>query len=195
MRLFIAIDVSDAVRERAVDARRRLAGQHAVLARGLRWVRAEHLHLTLRFIGEVPAPMAAHVVAACRDPLAIPPFDIRFGGLAWLPPGGAPRVLMLPVAEGLDALRELKAAVEGRLPAGVPPDDARPFLPHLTLARVRDDARREARALARDWSAPSTAVASPVTGVTLFESRLSPQGPEYRALARLALAGPAGVPA
>ena len=195
MRLFIAIDVIDAVRECAVDARRRLAGQHAVLARGLRWVRVEHLHLTVRFLGEVPAPMAARVVAACGDPLAIPAFEIRFGGPPRLPPGGTARAVMLPVAEGLDALRDLKAAVERRLPAGVPADEKRPFLPHLTLARVRDDARREARALAREGVAPSAAVASPVTGVTLFESRLSPQGPEYRALARIALAGPAGAPA
>jgi 2'-5' RNA ligase len=95
---------------------------------------------------------------------------------------------MLPVVEGLEPLRGLKAAVDARLPPGVPEEEPRPFTPHLTLARVRDDFRREARALAREpAAAPAHALASGVDRVLLIESRLSPGGPDYQVRSRIDL--------
>ena len=73
-------------------------------------------------------------------------------------------------------------------PAGIPPDDPRPFTPHLTLARVREALRREVRILAREMTATRwPAVASPVNHVSLMRSVLSPRGPDYDELARLVL--------
>ena len=103
---------------------------------------------------------------------------------------GVAGMLTLPVASGLEQARRLKVEVEALLPVGVPPDDARPFTPHLTLARVRDDARREVRAIARDVEAEGgPSVALVIDHVVLFRSELSPQGPTYHELARIAFTG------
>lgn len=188
MRLFLAIDVNDEVQRRATDVRRHVDGRHPAAARGLRWVRADQLHLTVRFLGEVSEALAGQIVAACHGILEAGTFSVEFGSASWLPPGGTPRVLMLPVVSGLEPLRHLKALVDRRLPAGIPPDDPRPFTPHLTLARVREALRREVRILAREMTATRwPAVASPVNHVSLMRSVLSPRGPDYDELARLVL--------
>lgn len=193
MRLFLAVDVHETVRRRAEALRQELLDRHgATAARGLRWVRSDQLHLTLRFLGEVASPLAEAVIDACGGTLAFHAFDLELDAPAWLPPVGAPRVLMLPARGGGDALARLKQVVGERLPAGVPPDDPRPFTPHLTLARVREEFRREVRAVARDAAfLPAEPVTTRVTHVALVESRLSPRGPEYRERARLVLAGDA----
>lgn len=190
MRLFLAIDVNDVVRRRATDVRREVDERHPAAARGLRWVRPDQLHLTVRFLGDVPEELAARLVAACEGVLAAPAFELELGPPAWLPADAAPRVLMLPVVAGLEPLRHVKGLVDGRLPEGVPPDDPRPFTPHLTLARVRDEHRREVRAVAREVAeARGPGVVSQVAHVSLVRSVLSPQGPDYRELARLGLGG------
>lgn len=191
MRLFLALEIDDEMRRRADAVRRTVQERHGAIAtRGLRWVRADQLHLTLRFLGEVSDALAAQVVDACAAGVGVAPFSVECGSPAWLPHAGSPRVLMLPVVSGLERVRRLKVEVEARLPGGVPPDDARPFTPHLTLARARDDARREVRAIARDIEGeggPSLALV--IDHVALFRSELSPRGPAYHELARIAFTG------
>lgn len=191
MRLFFAIEVDDVVRRRADEVRQALQRhRESALGRGLRWVPPEQVHLTIRFLGEVPDALAAQVVTACREGLDVEPFVTEFGSPTWLPHGGSPRVLVLPVLAGVGALRTLKHLVEARLPEGVPPDDPRPYTPHLTLARVRPEAKREVRAVARSVEDLVTgSVCADATGVTLFRSDLSPRGAAHHRLAHMALRG------
>lgn len=184
MRLFTAIDL-------ALEARAAIAGEQqgivaalADAARSLRLVRAEHMHLTLVFIGEVADVSGGAIVEAMARPIPLPPFELVFGGVGVFPSRGAPRVLWLGVLDGAREAIEVHAHVAGRLlAAGVPLAD-RPFRPHLTLARWRDS-RPSTRP--RFTESASAVARTRVEAVTLYQSRVSSAGPSYTALAHAPL--------
>jgi 2'-5' RNA ligase len=183
VRLFVAVDVDRETRAAASRLRDRLARERPPSARELRWVAADLLHLTVRFLGE--RDDLTMLTRALGETLP----QTRFR-LTWsTPPRGRPRVLYVAVADGLDALRRVAGEVDGRLAAaGIAPDD-RPFTGHLTLARVRDGAGPAlladvGRAAAGPF-APGTVVE--VGSVVLYESRLSPRGPTYHERHRVSL--------
>ena len=135
-RLFVAVPVPDDTR-RDVDA---LLAPIRALAyeRVPRWVRADTLHVTLRFLGDTPAGEVPGVAAAVREAVRdAPAFGIRLAGAGAFPVHrGKVRTLWLGIAEGGDALGGLAAAVTTALvPLGWPAE-ARPFSPHLTVART-----------------------------------------------------------
>jgi len=108
----------------------------ARLAPGLRWVPAENLHLTLRFLGATdPERLEALRVELAR--VRLPGFELALGGLGAFG-GSSPRVVWLGLAGGEEQARRLAEAVEAAcVAAGAAPEE-RPFRPHLTLARARD---------------------------------------------------------
>lgn len=185
MRLFIAIDLGAAARAAIHRRQRRLAAAPSVDASALRFVREEHLHLTLVFLGGVDDGRVGEVKAALEPPVDDPPFVLGFGGIGVFPPRGAPRVLWLDVVEGREATIRLQASLAARLEAiGIPGED-RPFTPHVTLARWRKDGPRRRPVLPPEGGGlPDVRVEA----ATLFESRLSDAGPAYTALVRTPLA-------
>jgi 2'-5' RNA ligase len=103
-----------------------------------RWVRADTLHVTLRFLGDTPTDDVPAVADAVRTALeGAPPFDVRLAGAGAFPlHRGKVRTLWLGITEGGDRLGELAAAVTAALvPLGWPAEQ-RPFSPHLTVART-----------------------------------------------------------
>ncbi len=182
MRLFVAVELDAPARDALVRAAAGLARTEAVAAGpSLKWVAPAALHLTLRFIGEVDAARGARVMAALEAPFALAPFDVTFAGAGAFPPRGAPRVLWAGVAEGADRMVALAAAVERRVREAGEPAETRPFTPHLTLARARDRGRPVRGDALRETLARAPLAAGPVrvASVTLFESRLTPRGPDY----------------
>jgi 2'-5' RNA ligase len=104
--------------------------------RDVRWVRLDGLHLTLRFLGPTlddRLEPAIGVLAAAVNGHA--PFDVAIGGAGVFPPVGRPRALWLGLRDGAVQLSALAGAVDGALIASGWAPDARPFRPHLTLAR------------------------------------------------------------
>jgi 2'-5' RNA ligase len=189
VRLFLAIEICDAVRERAVEivaaAKTSLPGTSAV-----RWIPRENLHITLWFIGEAPEARAAAILAAINRPFETSSFDVHFEGLGSFPRSGTPRVLWLGVKKGAESLAALHGELATRLHAlGLEPEP-RPFSAHLTLGRVkstRDSA--PGRELRRQWQAlEADAGICRVEALTLFQSRLSPAGAAYHPLLRVPLA-------
>jgi RNA 2',3'-cyclic 3'-phosphodiesterase len=133
-RAFLALDLDAAARGRLATLVDTLRPQ----LRGVRWVRPEGVHLTLRFLGWSEPDALAHVearvsAAACASRATQAPL----GPLGMFPERGSPRVLWLglPLPEPLQALQQVceRAACE----AGFEPE-ARPFAPHLTLGRWKD---------------------------------------------------------
>jgi 2'-5' RNA ligase len=122
-RAFLAV-VPSASARRWTDSAQNSA---AAVAPDLRWTRSEQHHLTLRFLGAVsdPGPLAEFVAASVRGR---EPFAASLGGGGAFPDPRRASVLWLGVREGSAALGALAAAVGE-------PDD-RPYVPHLTLARV-----------------------------------------------------------
>ncbi|HXE74096.1 MAG TPA: RNA 2',3'-cyclic phosphodiesterase [Candidatus Xenobia bacterium] len=179
MRLFVALELSDAVRAAVREAIGRLQRARA----DVRWARAEGMHLTLKFIGEVSEGKLAAIrqaLAAVRSPQ---PVEMNFRGLGYFPNQRRPRVLWV----GIDAsanLTELVAQMETALePLGIEREN-RAFVPHLTLGRFKSD-RRLARLQEEIAALPTSEFGHVETGeFFLFQSKLSPKGAEYTKLER-----------
>ena len=190
MRLFLGIDLPDAVTHAAAaitDRLRARVEREAPQAR-LRWVPADNLHVTVWFLGEVREPAADQLIAALKPGLAAQSFDLRVAGTGAFPPSAAPRVLWLGLLSGREGL----IAIHDRLrpvlaPLGFTPDE-RTYNPHLTIARVKDISRPDA-VVVRRILAETTADAGGcrVAAVTLFRSRTSPHGAQYERLFRVPL--------
>ena len=189
-RLFTAIELDAEPRERIATCQAELA---TAIGGGrndrLRLVRAAQLHLTLVFLGEIADPQIPAVVEAMTTDLPMPPFEIEFASCGVFPPHGPARVLWLGVSDGARETTLLFELVSQRLETVGVPRERRPFAPHLTLGRWRDGAGRDPRPLLPETGAIAV---QRVSSVTLFHSRLLPEGPEHRRLAQARLSGPDG---
>ena len=172
VRLFVALDLPPAAR--AELARFRDAAADAAVWRPLG---DESFHVTLAFLGHRPAEDVERVAAALRGlaPSAAPPTALAAGLL--LPPRRA-RVLAVELADPDELLRALQGRVSRALEdAGLYEPEARPFRPHVTVARLRPGARAPRTLDARPEPLPF--VAGPVT---LYRSRLRRGGAAYEPL-------------
>src|SRR5579859_560000 len=129
MRLFIALDIADEIRERITRFVEGVQG----FAPDARWVRAESLHVTLKFIGEQADP-AVDQIKQGLGTVAASAAEIHFRGYGFFPTAKSPRVFWI----GMDAgpqLTSLATMIDNQMAAlGIPKED-RAFSPHLTLAR------------------------------------------------------------
>jgi 2'-5' RNA ligase len=149
---------------------------------GLRRVRPEQLHVTLAFLGAVPEERLADVIAAASEAAATQrPFTITLDAFGRFPASGTPRIVWLGMGEGATESSNLAVAVRLALAAREIPFDDKPFRPHVTLARVKQDADRPtARAIAaaaQRLRVPPLRFAA--EALIAFESVLSPKGPRY----------------
>lgn len=181
MRLFVAVDIDAAARTAIARLQRRLKARAA-----LRWVNPEHLHLTLVFLGDVDDRTVPAAIESYARPIDTRPFDMTLQGLGIFPPRGAPRALWVGVGAGRDELIAVQRGLADRAHALRLAIDARPFSPHLTLARWRE--RRSADRLhLLEEAGDSPIAAMRITRATLYRSQLSSAGPTYSALAHATL--------
>jgi len=185
VRLFVAIEIPGGVRAQLAL----LIDELRPLTQGVKWVRTGNLHLTLKFIGDAEGHRFEAIWAALGKIAARPVIELRFRGLGFFPNERRPRVSWA----GIDAppeLAQLAGEVEIALAElGFPRED-RTFAPHLTLARVAEDA---SGAEAKTVGAALEGLAVPslrfeVREIAVVQSVLSPKGPRYTALATVPLA-------
>ncbi len=182
MRLFVAVDLDQAVRAAAADVARRLApvAEHGG---SVGWVKPENMHLTLKFLGEVDDARVPEVAARVKAPYDVAAFDVSFSGVGLFPPSGPVRVVWIGMTAGVEPLQALQQEVEARLgPLGFPAE-TRGFQAHLTLGRFRIPAPRSIRAAIEGVRAGNVG-ACRIDHVTLYQSRLSPRGATYTPLER-----------
>lgn len=188
MRCFVAIELSDEIRRQLGAIQRK----HASLGRAVRWVKPEQIHLTLKFLGEIPeadVPGACEIVRAVAAGHA--PVEFSVGGAGCFPPGGSARVLWVGLDEPTGALGRLRDAFEEAFEALGVARERRAFSPHLTLARVNDSrASAAVRDIARG-EAGFSAGRQRAGEVVLFQSILAQSGATYVPLARAPLGSPA----
>ena len=183
VRAFVSIDLPHAVRvalEPTLDA---LAAERI---RGLRTVRAESAHITLRFLGNVPSGRLDAVARALSTAArCVEPFQLRLGEVGSFPSSGAPSVLWIGLSGGLREAGHLHEAVTDSLAALDWPAEERGFSPHITLARLAGGASRPARrdALRVASSTPPQRLTFDVRSVCLMRSRLERAGARYDKLA------------
>jgi 2'-5' RNA ligase len=178
-RLFLALDLPDAARRAIARWRDEvLAARHE-----LRPVADAGLHVTLVFLGRHPSEeieriwrVAAGALERLEAPSLVP------SGCAWIPPRRS-RLLSLELEDRGGRATAIHGALCGALAAaGLYEPEARPFWPHVTVARVRGRAKVRKGELT---PAPRTAFGA--DGVTLYRSDLHPAGARYVALERLEL--------
>ena len=190
MRLFVGIELDEAVRAAAATAALELRARLDTRAPGFtaRWIDRANLHITLWFIGEVADERLVQISDTLRRPFEVAPFSLALTGCSAFPPSGAPRVLWIGTTKGTEAMRELYDRIEDRLVRLGFAAERRPYTPHLTIARVKDPGRASGRVI-RDaiTAVPASCGESAVNAVTLFRSRLSPRGAAYEPLLRVPL--------
>lgn len=178
-RLFIAIDLPEAVR-------RRLAGLVADAPRGVRPVRPEQIHLTLHFLGDIDDEGLATVTTALGG-LRHRAFAIDLTGAGVFPPQGRPTVLWAGVA-ATDDLLGLHRDVTAILASSGMQPDPRPWAPHVTLARLGPLVPRAWTTAFLDGARHLGEQSMPVTAVRLYESSRTPTGTSHVPVVTIRLA-------
>jgi 2'-5' RNA ligase len=151
------------------------------------WVKPEHLHLTVQFIGPVDTALGEQIRMALATPLGALAFDLTIERTGTFPPNRPPRVIWAGIGKGIDNVRSVQQEVRARLDGLVHSTDERDYHPHLTLGRVKSPAGLRPVLLLEGLESRVFGVVR-VAAVTLFESRLSSSGPTYIALGRSELA-------
>jgi 2'-5' RNA ligase len=190
MRLFIGIELPDALRNSASAAANRLRERvdRSAPSAKVRWIPSSNLHITIWFLGEVREPRVESLVASLKKPLDVQPFTLLVGGAGAFPPSGAPRAIWLGVASGREGLIAIHERLGSRLaPLGFQPE-TRQFSPHLTIARVKDIRPPERSAMRNALREdPGEIGGCEVASATLFVSRTTSIGSQYEVLLRIGL--------
>ena len=177
MRLFVALEIPSAVRENLAALLKSLRA----VSPQTRWVRPENLHVTLKFIGEVPDTKLAAIRSALAGARSDQPVTLDFRGLGFFPNEKHPRVFWAGM-EASPNLKDLAADIDRATEKLGIPREQRPFSPHLTLARFEPPGLPEQLHSAvrenevRDFGTLRT------SQFHLIESKLKPSGAEYTTL-------------
>jgi 2'-5' RNA ligase len=177
MRLFVALEIPSAVR-----------GNLAALLESLRavspqtrWVRPENLHVTLKFMGEVPETKLAATRSVLAGVRSDQPVTVDFRGLGFFPNEKRPRVFWAGI-EASPNLKTLAADIESVVEKLGIPREQRPFSPHLTLARFEPPGLPERLRSAIQENAAREFGSLRTNQYHLIESKLKPSGAEYTTL-------------
>ena len=186
--MFVAVDVSldTRIRAKKLVERLRKAGVEA------RWTEEEHLHITLKFLGEVSSNRSMEICRAVeRAAGRCEPFSFSCLGAGGYPNSERPRVLWMGVSDGREEFRSLQNDVEEELAdIGFRPE-SRTFTPHLSIGRMRrarDEVSNVGEILAElsDFDGGDTLVDE----LVLYASELDRRhGPSYSVLGRVDIRG------
>ena len=188
IRAFVAIDLSDEAKRALTALIQSLRGRRID---GLRLVRPEGIHLTLKFLGNIDAsrvPRIANALAAVSARHT--PFRLTLAAPGFFPNADRARVLWIGVGGDLSPLRQLQRDVDETLATLGFAAEKRPFNPHLTIARMRDSAARADRRRAADAIAAYPlphGVAISANAASLMQSELRPGGAVYTRIAHAPL--------
>ena len=180
----MAVDLDEpTIRERIVSAQRGLGETRSQL----KLVDPEIMHLTLRFLGEIPQTTVDRVKEA-MNACHFSQFEAQFSGLGAFPNLNRINVVWVGITQGHEQLNEIFHQLEPKLrQIGLPPDD-KGFSPHLTIARVRSGANRAALADYVSSMQREEFGKMQVNAVRLKRSTLTPKGPIYTTIHEVAAA-------
>ncbi len=178
VRSFICVEINNAEVVRQIEEQIK-----KTRFEGVRPVKSNQLHLTLKFLGEVPESRIASIKQAIQS-IDFPSFNILLEGIGCFPNLNYIRVVWIGIREGSDNLKQLTNMIEKKLnPIGFP-REKRGFSPHLTLARIkklRNADKKQLTAVIQDSKAISIGVQM-IDKFILKKSTLTPKGPIYEDL-------------
>jgi RNA 2',3'-cyclic 3'-phosphodiesterase len=159
----------------------------------VRWTSPDQLHLTLKFLGNIPTQELAEIQNALDQiGKAFAPMTLRAEGFGAFPNLRSPRVIWIGLQGDLAPLEQLNTRIEQAMQPWAEKQENRPFHPHLTLGRIREDASRHARAIAKalEQTVPPPFGQWRAQQFHLMRSQLSPHGAIHTVLAKFPFNSP-----
>jgi RNA 2',3'-cyclic 3'-phosphodiesterase len=187
LRTFVAVEISEPIRDRAGELVAMLGGTTA----NVKWVEPHNMHLTLKFLGEVHQ---REIIRVCqmvsRGAAKVEPFELEVHGAGAFPNAARPRTVWLGAAKGADQMRLLHDHLEAALADLGYRTEHRRFQTHLTIGRVRGSGPGIAelgKLLQQNADAPLGSMS--VRKATVFASTLTRDGPIYEVVGTAPLGG------
>ncbi len=189
IRTFVAIELSDDVKRALAELMESLREKDI---RGVRLVRPEGVHLTLKFLGDIPIGKADAVTEALSCVTSHASFELELGGTGVFPNERRPRVLWVGIKGDMAPLNALQSDAENALEGIGFRRERRGFSPHLTIGRIRDSAAAKDRLMAVE--ALSSYHIEPgnsfvAKAVSLMRTTLLPEGSVHDCLVSTPLKG------
>ncbi len=178
VRSFLAINLSP---ETCLEIQEAVS-RWSYLGKGVKWVKPGNIHLTVKFLGNLIEDQVARVSKILRIICAgTVPFELELGSPGVFPNLRNPRILWLGLNGQLDCLEEFRNHIEKTLAAQGFEADNRPFIPHITIGRIKGKPPSR-EGLARFLRSGTAGHVSIVDKLYFYQSRLKPAGPVYTPL-------------
>jgi len=183
MRLFIAVDIKEEVKNKIARIRSALKKNCDCV----KWVSSENLHLTLKFLGEVHNSRKDLISEKLRQAvIGIKRFEIDFEKIGVFPSEAAPRILWLGIGEGKIELENLAQKIENLFTEIDFKREKRPFSAHFTLGRFKSPQNNK-KLFDIVKKITIEKISDVVEDVYLIKSTLSPRGPIYEIVEKFRL--------
>jgi|TARA_B100000959_G_scaffold18261_3_gene17639 2'-5' RNA ligase len=185
-RLFFGIDIPD----QTLSNTEKLLNSFSISSSHVKWVRTAHLHITLKFLGDVEEKNISAICSAANNIAKnFEPINLSVVGMGVFPNRYRPKVIWLGVNGDIEDLACLEAKLMQSLtPLGYPPDE-RLFTAHISIGRIKDNsARGEIIRLVHKYSKEELGDAS-FSDFHLYESRLGPRESIYTKINSFKLGG------
>ncbi|HJX68873.1 MAG TPA: RNA 2',3'-cyclic phosphodiesterase [Dehalococcoidia bacterium] len=194
IRSFIAIELPEEARTGLARLRKELErNEHKFV----KWVDPQGIHLTLKFLGNIPSKRVTEITEAMKKVAqGVSPFHLEISGLGVFPGLKQARVFWVGVGGELDRLSGLQQNIDSALAALGFAREERPFVPHLTLARIREGASAPERRSFGELVGSTTfedKYPIEVEAVRLMRSQLTPAGAIYTCLSVVGLGRQEGI--
>ena len=183
IRTFVAVSISEKAREVVAE----MVASMQDFGSGVRWVKPENLHLTLKFLGDVEEKKLPELEEALKlSAENINPFNYELVNIGCFPNYKRPRVLWVGVEDSEDQLLLLHQNIESEFTKQDFPKESRKFTPHLTIARVKDFRKCES-VISKFSDYNFGSHKNVVEEVLLMKSDLYPSGAKYTKLIQIKL--------
>jgi 2'-5' RNA ligase len=175
-RSFCAVELSKAI----AAGIRRIQEDLKERAGGVRWVRPEGIHLTLKFLGEVDPDRIEGIVHKMEEAVReTGPFTIGVRGGGAFPNARNPRVIWIGIDDPSGELKKVQARVEESMEEIGFTREGRGYTPHLTIGRLRSSKGKDTVGHALETIKAYDLGTMEVREIILFRSHLKPTGAEY----------------
>jgi 2'-5' RNA ligase len=182
IRAFIALPLPEDIKETLQTAINRIREKN----RSVRWVRPDALHITLKFLGDIPEDLLERLPQALDEAAwGSQPLNLSLAGFGVFPAVKRPRVVWAGLSGDVKELSALASSVEAACARCGIPGEKRPFSAHITLGRLKIPTML-------DLGSSSLAGKFTVSEVLLYRSELLPGGPRYAVLHRSSLGSKGG---
>lgn len=182
MRTFIAIALPKEIKDYLSNLQTQLKASGA----DVKWVAAQNIHLTLKFLGEIEAKKLEEISFILKDvSRGKNPFSVSLSCLGAFPKIHFPRIIWIGLDKGDKEIKEIAQELEQKIEKTGVPAESKPFSSHITIGRTKSMLNRDKLIVNFKIQEDFLKQYHPefnVTKITLFKSTLTPKGPIYEVL-------------